>query len=223
MSIASFFTRLFKKQKKEKGPSPKELLWLELKVPEETPALDKKLLNALAGRSDPLAAEAAVAELIGYGWERIKKDVYEMAVGKKICLPPYFEEIIKAYPEEAGKLLSLCLEEMTVNLRLVYLSALGVGDAEKASEEVLALLPALEKEALGTAFAVLAAYPTEKGLKVLSSYLEQDDWKLKMKAAAALSEAKATQYIPAILNAAEDCDGPVQAGLKEIAGRMGEE
>jgi HEAT repeat protein len=135
----------------------------------------------------------------------------------------YFEEIIKAYPEEAGKLLSLCVEEMTVHLRLVYLVALVVEDPQKASREVLALLPTLEKEAMGTAFAVLAAYPTEKGLGTLASYLDQDDWKLKMKAASALSEARATQYIPDILNAAEACDGPVRSGLKEIAGRMGEE
>lgn len=222
MSIATFFIKLFKKQKKTKGPSDKELLWIELQVPDDTPALDKKLLNVLAGHGDPLSAEAAVTELIGYGWDRLKKDVYEMAVGKKPCLPVYFEKLIRAYPDEATKLLSLCLEEMTVSLRLVYLSVSGSMDAEKVSEEVLPLLPQMEKESLGAAFAVLAAYPTEKGLKALSSYLESDDWKLKMKAANALSEAKATQYIPAILNAAEGCSDPVASGLKEIAGRMGE-
>lgn len=222
MSIASFFRKLFKKSKNGKSPSQKELLWIELQVPEDTPVLNKKLLYILAGHGDPLNAEAAVAELIDCGWERIKNDVYEMAVGKKPCLPVYFEKLIRAYPEEGAKLLSLCFEEMTPSLRLVYLSVSGAGDAEKVNDEVLALLPHLEKEALGAAFAVLAAYPLDKGLKVLASYLEAEDWKIKMKAASALSEANAIQYIPAILKAAEGCDGSVERGLKEIAGRMGE-
>lgn len=222
MSIASFFIKLFKKQKNTKSPSPKELLWIELQVPEDTPVLNKKLLSVLAGHGDPLSAEAAVAELIGYGWERIKNDVYEMAVGKKPCLPVYFEKLIRAYPEEATKLLSLCFAEMTANLRLVYLSALGAGDGEKVNAELIALLPHLEKESLGAAFAVLAAYPMDKGLAVLASYLEAEDWKIKLKAAAALSEAKASQYIPAILKAAAGCDDFVERGLQEIVGRMGE-
>ncbi|HMM07038.1 MAG TPA: hypothetical protein PKD52_10285 [Clostridiales bacterium] len=222
MSIASFFTKLFKKRKNTKSPSQKELLWIELQIPEDTPVLNQKLLHILAGYGDPLNAEAAVAELIDCGWERIKNDVYEMAVGKKPCLPVYFEKLIRAYPEEAAKLLSLCFEEMTASLRLVYLSVLGAGDAEKVNDEILALLPHLEKETLGAAFAVLAAYPLDKGLKVLASYLEAEDWKIKMKAASALSEANATQYIPAILKAAAGCDNSVERGLKEIAGRMGE-
>ena len=221
--MAAFFKKLLKKRNDRKNPSEKELLWIELQVPAAAPVLNRKLLGALAGYGDPFQAEAAVAELIGCGWERIKNDVYEIAVGKKPCLPVYFEKLIKAYPTEAMKLLGLCYGEMTAHLRLVYLAALGPGEAAKINDETLALLPSLEKEALGAAFAVLAAYPLDKGLQALATYLESQDWKIKMKAASALSEAKAVQYIPAILKAAEGCDGFVERGLKEIAGRMGED
>lgn len=218
MSIASFFAKLFKKEKN--GVSREEQLWIELTVPEDAPILDKKILNALAGKTSPLEAETAFDEFIGYGWERIKKDVYEMAVGKKVCLPTYFERIVKAFPEDAENLLQLCFEEMLVSHRLVYLATLGEKNAVKMTEEVIRLLPSLEKEELGAAFAALSANPTEKGLTAIASYLNDENWKLRMKAAAALADAHAKNYIPSIMAAAEACDGPISAGLKEIAGRM---
>ena len=219
MSIASFFKRLFQKEKKQEV-SREELLWIELAVPEDIPVLDKKILNALAGRGEPLEAEAALAEFTGYGWARIKKDVYELAVGKKPCLPTYFRRILAAYPAETGKLLGLCFEEMPVAHRLVYLTVLGGDDAAKVSAEVLKLLPSLEPESLGSAFATLSAYPTEAGLAAIASHLEHQNWKIQMKAAAALAEAKAVAYIPAIRAAATAADTVVGAGLLEIATRM---
>ena len=167
MSISSFFRRLFRRDPKEK--SSEEMLWIELQVPEDLEPIDKKILNALSGKSDPFAAEVSFDEFIGYGWERIKNEVYAFFTGKKPCLQPYLKRILQAYPEESVKLLQYCVKEMPTEKRLVFLGVCGGDTPEKAAEEVKSILPELDAEEVGAAFSVLSACPSEKGKEILSN------------------------------------------------------
>ncbi|MBQ1252109.1 MAG: hypothetical protein IIY02_04255 [Firmicutes bacterium] len=218
MSITSFLRRLFRRDPKEK--SAEELLWIELQVPETTEPVDKKILNALSGKSDPLSAEVAFTEFLGYGWDRIKNEVYAFFTGKKPCLQPYLKRILQAFPEESKKLLGYCFKEMPAEQRLVFLAVCYADDPDGAAAEVESVLPELEAEEIGMAFAVLVSCPSERGEKLLCSYLEHDDWRLKMKAASALAEGHFEQSVAAIRAAAERCDDTVEAGLLLIADEM---
>lgn len=218
MSLSSFFRRLFRRGEKEK--SREEVLWVELKVPEDIEPVDKKILNALSGKSDPLLAEAAVTEFLDYGWERIKKEVYAFFTGKKVCLQPYLKRILATYPEETARLLDYCFDEMPYEQRLIYLSVCCSENPERAVSEVKKVLPELEPEEIGTAFAVLVACPSEEGEALLRSYLENDDWRLKMKAASALKDGQFVGSIESIRNAAVSSDATVRAGLELIADQM---
>lgn len=220
MSLSSFLRRLFRRDPKEKAKTPEEMLWIELQVPEDIAPIDKKILNALSGKSDPLTAEASFAEFLDFGWERIKNEVYAFFTGKKPCLQPYLKRILKAYPEECAKLLGYCFQEMPAEKRLVFLGVCGADDPDRAAEEVKAILPALEAEEIGMAFAVLAACPSRKGEELLCSYLEHEDWRFKMKAASALEEGGFRDSAAAIRAAAEQCDDTVKAGLCVIADKM---
>ncbi|MGN0963229.1 MAG: hypothetical protein ACI4PP_06595 [Clostridia bacterium] len=73
---------------------------------------------------------------------------------------------------------------------------------------------------MGTAFAVLASVPSKDSENLLCSYLDHENWRLKMKAASALSEMKAFRCGPRIREAAEKCDATVKAGLLAIADQM---
>ena len=218
MSIASLFRRLFRRDPKEK--SAEELLWIELQVPEDTEPIDKKILNALSGKSDPLSAEIAFAEFLGFGWDRIKNEVYAFFTGKKPCLLPYLKKILSAYPEESKKLLGYCFKEMPMEQRLVFLGACYTEDSETAAAEVESILPELEPEEIGMAFSVLVSCPSERGEKILCSYLENEDWRLKMKAASALAEGHFYRSVGLIRAVAERCDDTVKAGLLLIADEM---
>ena len=55
---------------------------------------------------------------------------------------------------------------------------------------------------------------------MLCSYLDHENWRLKMKAASALGEMEALRCAPRIREAAEKCDATVKAGLLAIADRM---
>lgn len=218
MSLSSFFRRLFGRSEKTK--SREEMLWVELKIPEDTEPVDKKILNALSGKSDPLSAEAAVTEFLGYGWERIKNEVYAFFTGKKPCLQPYLKRILTAYPEETARLLGYCFDEMPHEQRLIFLSVGCEHDPLRAASEVKKILPELEVEEIGTAFAVLVACPSKEAEALLCSYLEKDDWRLKMKAASALSDGHFTDSIESIRKAASACDDTVRTGLELIADQM---
>lgn len=218
MSLTSFFRRLFHRSPDK--VSSEEMLWTELKVPEDIEPIDKKILNAFAGKADPLRGEEALAEFLACGWERMKNEVYAFAVGKKNCLPTYFKRILEAYPEESSKLLECCFDEMSPERRLLYLSVRGKNDPQMVSNEVGKILPDLEPEEVGTAFAVLTAIPSEEGEKLICSYLEKDDWRLKMKAASALREMKAVRCVPQIRKAAGSCDDTAGAGLNAIADQI---
>ncbi|MGM9567899.1 MAG: hypothetical protein ACI3W6_06950 [Clostridia bacterium] len=221
MSLTSFFQRLFHRSPDK--VSSEEMLWTELKVPEDMEPIDKKILNAFAGKADPLRGEEALAEFLDCGWERIKNEVYAFAVGKKNCLPTYFKRILDAYPEESFKLLECCFGEMSPERRLLYLSLRGKDNPRMVSDEVRKILPELEPEELSMAFSVLTAIPSAEGEELVCSYLEKDDWRLKMKAASALREMKAVHCVPRIRKAAESCDDTVGAGLNAIADEMEKE
>ena len=62
MSLTSFFRRLFHRSPDK--VSSEEMLWTELKVPEDIEPIDKKILNAFAGKADPLRGEEALAEFL---------------------------------------------------------------------------------------------------------------------------------------------------------------
>ncbi|MBR5328660.1 MAG: hypothetical protein IKV45_00475 [Firmicutes bacterium] len=218
MSLSSFFRRLFHRAEKQKTPA--EMLWIELQVPESVEPVDKKILNALSGKSDPLSAEALVAEFMDYGWDRIKNEVYAFFTGKKPFLAPYLKRILKAYPEETLRLLGYCFEEMPSEQRLVFLGATCAEDPVRAAKEVGKILPELEPEEMGAAFGVLSACPSQEGEVLLCSYLEHEDWRLKMKAASALAEGNYTNSIERIRSAAAGCDDAVKAGLELIAEQM---
>lgn len=191
-----------------------------MKIPEEIEPIDKKILNALSGKADLFTAEAALTEFLGYGWERIKNEVYAFATGNKVCLTPYFKRILGTYPEECAKLLRYCFEEMPTEQRLQYLGVCGKEDPAKAVAAVEKMLPELAAEDLSAAFAVLTAFPTEAGEALLCGYLEQEDWRLKMKAASALGEMGAVKAAPRIREAAAACDATVGAGLLSIAEKL---
>ncbi len=218
MSLTSFFHRLFHRSADK--TSTEEMLWLELKVPEDTEPIDKKIVNALGGKADLFRAEEALTEFLACGWERVKNEVYAFAVGKKYCIPSYFKRILEAYPEESAKLLGCCFEEMPTEQRLLYLSVCSREDPRKIIEEVKKILPELEPEELGTVFAVVASVPSAEGEDLLCSYLEKEDWRLKMKAASALGQMKAVRRAPQIREAAGKCDDTVGAGLLAIADRL---
>lgn len=218
MSLSSFFRRFSRRDEKEKNGTA--MLWVELQVPEAMEPVDKKILNTLAGKGDPLTAEDAVAEFLGYGWERIKNEVYAFFTGKKPCLQLYLRRILAAYPEEAGRMLQYCLDEMPHEQRLIFIGATGGDDPRRVAEEVKKLLPELEPEELGVAFSVLTACPSEAAEKLLCSFLEQEDWRLKMKAASALAEGNYKGSAAAVRRAAEQCDATVKAGLELIAEQM---
>ena len=73
---------------------------------------------------------------------------------------------------------------------------------------------------MGKAFAVLVACPSKEGESLLCSYLDADDWRVKMKAASALFDGHFTDSIEAIRAAASACDDTVRAGLELIADQM---
>ena len=154
------------------------------------------------------------------GWERIKNEVYAFAVGKKKCLPSYFKRILEAYPEESAKLIRCCFEDMPAEQRLLCLSVRGKNDPKGIVKEVEKLLAELEPEDMGTAFAVLSSVPSKESEDLLCSYLDHENWRLKMKAASALGEMEALRCAPRIREAAEKCDATVKAGLLAIADRM---
>lgn len=218
MSLSSLFRRFFRRNEKKK--TPEEMLWIELQVPETTEPVDKKILNALSGKSDPLAAEAAVSEFLDYGWDRIKNEVYAFFTGKKTCLQPYLKRILKKYPEESSRMLGYCFDEMPAENRLIFLGVACTEDSSRAVAEVTNVLPELAPEEMGMAFAVLSACPSKEGEALLCSYLEHDDWRVKMKAASALCDGNFTGSICAIRNVAENCEDFVRAGLEKIADNM---
>lgn len=218
MSLTSFFHRLTHRSA-EKTPS-ESLAWTELNVPAETKPLDKKVFNALAGKTDLFQGEQALADFLTIGWDGVKSEVYAFATGKKNCLPTYFKRILEAYPGESAKLLRGCFEEMPVEQRLLYLAVCGKEEPKKIPTEIQKILPELSVEEMGMAFDVLVAVPSVEGEDLLCSYLEQEDWRPKMKAASALGEMNAVRCIPQIRQAAEQCDETVSAGLKAIADQL---
>ena len=62
MSLTSFFRRLFHRSPDK--VSSEDMFWTELKVPEDIEPIDKKILNAFAGKADPLRGEEALAEFL---------------------------------------------------------------------------------------------------------------------------------------------------------------
>lgn len=218
MSLSSFFRRHFRRKENEKNKA--DMLWVELQVPEALEPVDKKILSALAGKGDPFAAEDAIAEFLAYGWERIKNEVYAFFTGKKPCLQLYLRRILDAYPEETERMLGLCFNEMPNEQRLIFLGATCGNDPQRVAEEVKRILPELEIEELGIAFSVLATYPSDTAEALLCSYLKQEDWRLKMKAASALMEGKYYGSVEKIRQAALQCDATVKAGLELIAKQM---
>lgn len=218
MGMTSLFRNLFKR--KEQKKDKEELLWLELSVPEDIAPIDKKILNTLAGKADLLTAEAAIEEFLDYGWERIKNEVYAFAMGHKPCIQPYMKRIFQKYPEETSALLKLCFHDMPPTQRLIYLSVCGEDAPEKTAAEVGKMLPTLDDEERTAAFDVLASVPCPMGCALIAEYLDNEDWRWKMKAAHALVKAKAYDYAPAIRAAAETCDDTVKAGLLTLAAKM---
>ncbi len=180
----------------------------------------KPMLNALAGRTEPLEAEAFLAEFIALGWEAIEKDVTAFALGRKVCLRPYLKRILAAYPEESASLFEARADDLEPEQRLLFLEICGGGEGNSLAEEIRGLLPDLDDDEIAAAFAALAAFPSAEGNAVLTAYLSHEDWRLKMKAAAALEKAGAAEAIPAIRAAAEDCGGEIGGGLNAIAARM---
>lgn len=191
-----------------------------MQVPEATEPVDKKILSALAGKGDPLTAEDAVSEFLSYGWERIKNEVYAFFTGKKPCLQRYLRRILKAYPQEAERMLGYCFEEMPNEQRLIFLGATCGDEPQRVAEEVKKILPELEADELGVAFSVLTSCPCDAAEALLCSYLEQEDWRLKMKAASALAEGNYYHSAKAIRRAASRCEPTVKAGLELIAKQM---
>lgn len=223
MAIGTFFRNVWKRKPKEhKEHDKEEMLWLELKVPEDVAPIDKKILNTLAGKADLLTAEAAMEEFLGYGWERIKNEVYAFAMGYKPCIQPYLMRIFQKYPAETSSLLKLCFHDMPSTQRLVYLNVCGKDDPEKTAAEVGKMLPSLDAEERSAAFDVLSLAPCPQGCAFIAEYLGNEDWRWKMKAAHALVKAQAFDYAPAIRAAAETCDDTVKAGLLAMAAEMEE-
>lgn len=220
MSLLSFFRGLFRRNGKNKI-NREELLKEMLKTgEEELPVTDKKILNALAGKTDAFSAEEELNAFIGLGWDLIKNDLYEFYLGRKICLPSFLRRIAMAFSPDSETLAALCYEDMPVEQKLLYLDFCTIPGPEDIAEEIEALLPSLDREETGSALAVLASRPSAKAKELLCEFLRNEDWRLRMKAASALSEQKAFDCIPALREAAESSEGKVASGLEVIAARM---
>lgn len=194
----------------------KAMLWLELKAPEQTEPVDKKILNALAGKGEPLTAEADVAEFLSYDWSRIKNLVYEFATGAKPCLMPYFQRILDTYPNSALSLLSRCEGEMAKEPRLLYYARFKE-NAERLAREAERLLPRAEAEERTLIFQLLGKCPSERGCNLLVKALEDADWRVAMKAASALAETGEARYGDAVAAAAAQREPGIAKGMEAIA------
>lgn len=117
-------------------------------------------------------------------------------------------------------MLGYCFDEMPNEQRLIFLGATGGDEPQRVAEEVKKILPELETDELGVAFSVLTSCPCDAAEALLCSYLEQDDWRLKMKAASALAEGNYHHSAKAIRRAASRCESTVKAGLELIAKQM---
>ena len=215
----SILSRLF--QPAPKKPDRETLLWLELAVPKDTEPVPKKILNTLAGKGEPLTAEADIAEFLNYDWQRVKNLAYEIAIGKSPCLMPYFQRILETWPNSARALFALCEEEMARGPRLLYL-AQSSATATPLAAEAAKWLPAADFEERAFLFRLLGECPSEQGCALLLDALKDDDWRIAMKAAAALAETGETRYGEAIVAAAEVREPGIAKGLKAIARQLKE-
>ena len=181
--------------------------------------VEKHLLNALAGMSDPFQGEKALADFLDLGWETTEKTILSFILGRRPCLNTYLKRILESYPNECSAIFADHIEEIESEKRLLFLGCGYGGSAEDVAAAVEELLPEMDNDDLSRGFSVLAAVPSTKGNDLLASYLKSKDWRIALKAASSLEKAGAKDKIKAIGEAAEGEDIPAEAFL-EIVRRM---
>lgn len=213
----AFWQKWFKKKEGKEAP------WEEI-FPEEVPSvagdtMEKPLMNAVCGRCSPLETKALLEDFIAKGWEQVKTPLAKMAGGKIPAAPWVLELLFAAYPEECGKWLLPYAEEMPIKNRLALFAAVGGEYRSLVVPRLVALLPQLDAEDLGSALRILALYPTDEGNAAIAALLTHEDWRIAMKAASALGEAAAKEYLPD-LRAAAAKGGILGDGIEEIIKKL---
>ncbi|MDO4541373.1 MAG: hypothetical protein Q4C00_00900 [Bacillota bacterium] len=206
--------------KKKQKPSSVE--WPEIKVEEaQTPVSvsqgGKKIDYALKGRLDPLETRQVLSDFIAQGWSGVEQRINPLVFSNSAA-PWVMGEIFLAFPQESAVYLER-YREIPVKTLWLLLSAVGKGSEKKVNNIVLTLLPNLSPEDIPGALELLGRFPMEEGNEKLASYLTSEDWTLVVKAAAALAQAGAKEYLPQIETAAAR-GGILQDALKEITERM---
>ena len=186
---------------------------------ERKKSVEKRLLNALAGMSDPFDGEKALSDFFDLGWETTGETVLAFLTGRRPCLNAYLKKIIEYYPDECSVLFSDHFEEIGPERRLLFWGCGFGGAAEDIATAVEELLPEMDGDDLPRAFSVLAAVPSDKGNDLLAAYLKNDDWRIALKAAVSLEKAGAKDKIAAIRTTAAREEFPTE-GFLEIARRM---
>lgn len=201
--------------KKEKPTDEWEELSLEMKQSAEEKPIDKNVLNAICGKSAPLEAKVVLEDFVREDWEKLKPHYVKMAKGSIPAAPWVLEILFRAYPRECGDLLLPHAQEMPVKSRLALFSVIGEAHKDDVTKALVADLKTFDAEELGSALRILALYPTEQGKAATAGLLCHEDWRIAMKAASALGEAHAIEYLPQLREAAAR-EGILGTGVEKI-------
>lgn len=205
---------LFKRKKKV------DRTWLVLSKPAEHDGApvddgvepDREVMAALTGKHSLYEPEEAANLAAQTGWASYRREILALLQGER----PYEAAALVTLLRVAGP---VCGEDLVANLptltpkgRLVAVTAypaLGV-------TSLIEVLDRLEPEDLDAAFRCLAASGVPAARTCLERYLNHDDWRLVMRAAAALGEAGCVAALPALRKVQAGADNILHSGLAEV-------
>ena len=214
----AFWEKLKGKKKKPTSVICSNVEFQEAPRPHEAVNKSRELKQLLAGRIEPLEAERAIEAFIADGWDTVNSHIRPLILGQSPGAPWVLGKIFSFFPGESAAYLDE-YESSPVKILFLLMEAVGRGHERQVTDILLALLPQLDKDDLPEALELLGKFPTSEGNKLLASFLEDDDWRLVVKAASALEKAGAYEYRDQI-EASAKRGGIIESSLKEILQRM---
>ncbi len=208
-------------RKKKTSPAPVE--WQEIKVA-ETPlpgkkGLNKSLLAVFSGKVAPLEAQPILAEFLEQGWPTVFPLIDPLVRGKTHAMPWVLGEVFAFFPQESADAYLPIAGDIPRKNLFMLVNAVGSSHREEVAALLVSLAASLEPEDIPTVLELLGKYPSAEGNKYLAHWLQGEDWRLAVKAAAALETAGAVDYLPQMV-AARSGGGILADSLDEIIQRM---
>lgn len=182
-------------------------------VPEEEAlSLSAEVMASLLGKNSVLEPEAAAAEAIELGWDGVRQEITTVLKSERTYIASAVAAVLAGCGDDCCEEIVVLLPSLPPKGRLVALTSfpqLGVNP-------LLDVMAKLEPEDMDAAFLLLAKDGSADALEALKAYLYHGDWRLVMRAGAALAEAGHRELLPDVSAARDNAEGILRAGLEEV-------